>query len=486
MPVRSTSAERTGGALPRRTIGLRARRGWTGTAAAVTALLLVGTLAQPVPARAASTAEVSLSGRGTAQVDGVQAAGEWDRAGRLDFRQTLAGVDGTGAVAASLFVMNDDQNLYLGVRVAAVPGCSYYPSFAFDNDGDGDPFGLGSDSLAAHVDSSAAGSIELLDAFVWPEANIGLDTFTATGYPPAGTNDGSAAGGHPNGTATWVELAHPIDSSDDAHDFSRSIGATIGMLLLSTMQGGQCGTCVGAACYGTTTLPGLGQITVRFVGTDDVAPLITSGPTVEGAVRSTLGGGSTLVRWAGTDGTGLGIDRYQVQQQRDGGTWTTVATTTTTRITRALSFGHTYRFRVRPRDLAGNWGSWATGPSIVPTLTQSTSSLVHYPIGPWTTQLTSNASGGATRWSKATSARASFTFTGRAIAWVSATGSTRGRVGVYVDGIYRGTVSLYASTTHWRRIVFSGSWRLRGTHTIQLRSVLSGHRIDVDAFVVYH
>ena len=464
----------------------RVRLRWAGTAAAAVALLLATTLAQPVPARAASPAGVSLSGRGTAQIDGTQGAGEWDRAGRLDFRQTLAGVDGTGDVAASLFVMNDDQDLYLGVRIAAVPGCSYYPSFAFDSDRDGDPFGLNDDSLAAHVDSWAAGSIELLDEFVFPEANIGPDTFATTGYPPAGTNDGSAAGGHPNGTATWVELAHPIDSADDAHDFSRSIGDAIGMLLMSTMQGGQCGSCgVGPACYGVTTVPGLGQITVRFVGPDDVAPVITGGPTVEGAVRSTLGSGSTLVRWTGTDGTGLGVDRYQVQQRRDGGAWTTVATTPSTRITRALAFGHTYRYRVRPRDLAGNWGSWATGPSIVPTLIQSTSSLVHYPIGRWVTQATSLASGGATRWSTAAPARASFTFTGRAIVWVSATGSTRGRVGVYVDGVYRGTINLYSATTHWRRVVFSESWATRGTHTIQLRNVLAGHRMDVDAFVVY-
>ena len=72
------------------------------------------------------------------------------------------------------------------------------------------------------------------------------------------------------------------------------------------------------------------------------------------------------ISWMGADATGTGIDRYQVQRQKDGGAWTGLATTASTHVTRALRLGHAYRFRVRPRDLAGNWGDWATSIRVVP------------------------------------------------------------------------------------------------------------------------
>ena len=77
--------------------------------------------------------------------------------------------------------------MYLGAQLSAMPGCTWNPIFEFDSDHDGDPTGLYSDWVAVHVASSTAGDAELLDEFVYPEGNVGFDTFTATGYPPAGT-----------------------------------------------------------------------------------------------------------------------------------------------------------------------------------------------------------------------------------------------------------------------------------------------------------
>jgi hypothetical protein len=448
------------------------------------AVISIGLVGQPTLVRAVSAQQLSLSAWGTARIDGVRGSGEWDGAARIDFQATLPAVDGGATVPASVYVMNDAKNMYLASDLAAIAGCTYNPIFEFDNDNDGDPNEIGSDWVAAHVPPGTSGPEPLLDMFVYPVGNVGFDTYTASGYPPAGTIDGAAAGGHPGGTSTWVEMSHPLDSGDDAHDFSLTLGDTVGLLFEAHTTGTGCGTCIGPACHGSTIVPSVGLAQV-VVHRDLESPVITSSPRVAGAVPSTLGSGSTLISWKGSDGAGTGVDGYQLQQQKDAGSWTTIASTTANHVTRSLALGHSYRYRVRAHDHAGNVGAWAAGSTVVPELVQGSSSRVHYPIGTWHTQTTTNASGGSTRWSTSTSARATFSFTGRAVAWVASTGSNRGRVNVYVDGVLRTKVNLVASSTHWKRVLFSASWSSRSIHTIELRSALSGYRIDVDAFVVY-
>ena len=53
-----------------------------------------------------------------------------------------------------------------------------------------------------------------------------------------------------------------------------------------------------------------------------------------------------------------GLRYYQAQKRRDGGRWYSYDVTTRTSMTRTWSRGHTYEFRVRSRDKAGNWGAW--------------------------------------------------------------------------------------------------------------------------------
>jgi hypothetical protein len=71
------------------------------------------------------------------------------------------------------------------------------------------------------------------------------------------------------------------------------------------------------------------------------------------------------VRWSGTD-KGWGIGSYKLQRSVDGGTWKTVtlADTTVTKVGQKLAFGHTYRYRVRATDKAGNVGAWDYGTTI--------------------------------------------------------------------------------------------------------------------------
>ena len=106
--------------------------------------------------------------------------------------------------------------------------------------------------------------------------------------------------------------------------------------------------------------------------------------------------------------------------------------------------------------------------------------------GTWRRVVSAGASGGVVRTTATKGASATFRFTGRAVAWVAPVGSARGSARIYVDGVYRTTVSLYRAGADVRRVVYRAAWSARGTHTLEIRVVgTPGHpRVDVDAFAV--
>jgi subtilisin len=192
-----------------------------------------------------------------------------------------------------------------------------------------------------------------------------------------------------------------------------------------------------------------------------------------------------LVTWpAATDATSA-IANYALQRRVDDAAWTSLASTVATVRTAATTqmLGHTYEYRVRARDAAGNWSGWAAGRAMTSVLFQDRSSAVSY-SGTWTRYLYVNASGGSTTYATAAGARARATFTGRSVALIAPCGPTRGSAAIYVDGVYRGTVSFRRSTGQSRLVMFSTSFATLGSHTIDVR--LSGNgRVDVDAFVIF-
>jgi uncharacterized protein YkwD len=69
------------------------------------------------------------------------------------------------------------------------------------------------------------------------------------------------------------------------------------------------------------------------------------------------------VTWSGRDiwlqVLTAGHRYFQVQRRVAGGAWENLGTTTARKITKWWRRGWTYEIRVRERDRAGNWGSWA-------------------------------------------------------------------------------------------------------------------------------
>ena len=154
---------------------------------------------------------------------------------------------------------------------------------------------------------------------------------------------------------------------------------------------------------------------------------------------------------------------------------------------RNLAFNSSYQFRVRARDAAGNWSTWAA--TSVPyrvTHTSDRSPSVRYSgsgsgaasSSATSDTLMSTTSRGATSLATRSPDRASrwSCHEARRAAWVE----------VRIDGTYVGKISLWASSLKARQIVFSRAWSTTATRTIELRTVTSSSRklVSLDAFVV--
>jgi hypothetical protein len=198
----------------------------------------------------------------------------------------------------------------------------------------------------------------------------------------------------------------------------------------------------------------------------------------------------TRVAWGASTDSATNVDHYNVLMNVDGAGFSSIASSSTgTSLVRPLLFGHRYQFRVSAVDAAGHTGTPRDGPSFVPVLYQQTSTLSSAKVtytGTWTTSSTSSFSGGTARYATAAGASATFTATlVRGIGFVTTRASTRGSFKVYVDGVFKATVSASSSTTRYRQDVYQFSWATAGTHKIKIVvSGTSGHpRVDVDAFI---
>jgi hypothetical protein len=229
------------------------------------------------------------------------------------------------------------------------------------------------------------------------------------------------------------------------------------------------------------------RTSVYTVHVDSAVPVAV--PPASLRITSTrLSGSSIGIRhgWAaGTDAFG-GITRYQARWVVDGVTGSPSTISPTTRsASRTLTGGHVYELEVRAGDAAGNWSPWLRGGPLSLQLVQDRSSTITS-SGTWSRSTRSAWSGGTALHSRQKGASVSRSFTGRGIAFVTATASTRGRAQIWIDGVQVATVSLYAKTLTPRRVMFTRTWATPGPHTIKVVVAgTAGHpRVDLDAFVV--
>lgn len=210
-------------------------RAWT--------LALVLLAAAGAVAAAPKPAPRIVSAQGTATIDGVDAPGEWSGAAREDFRLNDSGAP------ASFLVMNDATSLYLAVRVGTrAPGWSDV-LVNFDDDGDGIP-AEGDDGFRIYAWNGSYRSLsdsyytKKLPCPVGIPACWGIDDAEA-----GGSTDARAAAGS-DGSSMFYEIAKPLDSADDAHDFSLAAGDLVAVLANSQVD-----LCDGITCS-HTGIPG--------------------------------------------------------------------------------------------------------------------------------------------------------------------------------------------------------------------------------------
>ncbi|MEX2109505.1 MAG: hypothetical protein WD802_02760 [Gemmatimonadaceae bacterium] len=157
------------------------------------------------------SAQLTVTG---VSIDGVLSAGEWTGATTFNF---TANVPGEGTTPATLFVMNNAENLYLAVRFARtiVDAGDNRLQFEFDANNDG----LG----------PAIGD----DYFVFQHTSISVfsDAFRSSGGVTNDTQrDGAGAFGN-DGTHSVYEISHPLNTGQAGQDFALTAGSTIGLFL---------------------------------------------------------------------------------------------------------------------------------------------------------------------------------------------------------------------------------------------------------------
>jgi hypothetical protein len=191
-----------------------------------------------------------------------------------------------------------------------------------------------------------------------------------------------------------------------------------------------------------------------------------------------------LVTWTARD-VGWGVRSYRLQRSVDGGPWKGVASTTSRSRAQVLTAGHSYRYRVRAVDKAGNVGAWAVGPVLRPVLVADGNAAVGY-RGLWTVAADPTARGGALHSTNTAGASATYRFYGRDIEWIARRAPDEGQARVYIDGRYVRTVDLAAAVNDPGRGVFRRHWLAAGTHTIRIVAVGTAGRptVDVDSFAI--
>ncbi len=191
------------------------------------------------------------------------------------------------------------------------------------------------------------------------------------------------------------------------------------------------------------------------------------------------------VNWTGSD-VGWGIAKYQLQRSVDGGSWRAVALPSlkSVAISAQTIPGHSYRYRVRAVDKAGNTGAWNAGPTVRVALAGDSSAAVHY-TGTWSVVPDPAALGGTMRTATTAGATATYSFSARGIAWVAPRGPDQGRAYVYLDGVRVATVDLGSPSAQAPAIVFRKLWTAVGSHVIKIRVLGTAGRpsVSVDGFI---
>ena len=265
--------------------------------------------------------------------------------------------------------------------------------------------------------------------------------------------------------------------------------SAVGDALSCTLDG------VSASCTSPVALTGLGQGTHTYRATesdlagntaaasiswtvDTTAPVVTvtGSSTLSGPVRlamneavTGLTTSSVLLRPVGGAAIATTLACADAAKVAVGCDATNIRSATLTPAT-PLVPGQHYEVVVNPAgaatvtDVAGNPAATRTTAFRGALLNQEWSAASSYR---WKRVATTKALGGSYVVEHRAGATASWSFTGTAVTWVTATGPRSGRAQVWVDGVKKRSVNNYAAGAHWK-VARTVSGLAAGTHTVKI------------------
>ena len=234
-----------------------------------------------------------------------------------------------------------------------------------------------------------------------------------------------------------------------------------------------------------------GAVTISYT-VDNLAPVVTSGPSVYMRKGGSLAGTQlpVTVTWAANDGVGpwiAGIAGFDLESSTDGGsTWSPLAhvNPNLSSYDTTVAAGASVAFRLTATDKVGNVSAPVAGPSRTYSLVQQTGGVTY--VGAWSAASAANYSGGSVKYATVAGRTAKYTFSGRTIALVATKGKTMGKVKIYIGTTLVATVDLRKAATQYRTVVWSKTWATSASRTVKLVVVGTAGRprVDLDAFVI--
>lgn len=243
-----------------------------------------------------------LSGYGTATIDGKLSAGEWDSAAEIPvFAGELSG--------STLFVMNDEKNLYIALSVV-------------------DDTLTSDDHIEIRFDNSHNGILDLNDdtGGLSGLVTIGDGYFDGENYVPDSNTHGVGATQN-DGTRNFIEYSKPLDTGD-ANDFNLSIGDTVGFCITYFKDGTAVdNTQFGPACRIIINEQNLyGHILLISSGVDASVDSVQKEDNKEQSTNAPEGGGCLIA--TATFGTELASQVQTLREIRDNILFRTISGTT--------------------------------------------------------------------------------------------------------------------------------------------------------------
>ena len=207
---------------------------------------------------------------------------------------------------------------------------------------------------------------------------------------------------------------------------------------------------------------------LKFVWSQAVGPDV-SRPRVVLQAGNTVATGAATVSWHPKPRT-TRLEKFQLQRKVTGGTWKTVELPKPKawKTDAWVKIGGNSRFRIRARDLKGNWGPWS--------YSHKRRTVVRGPAG---TTIAGEFES-ATVEPQKIKAR----FTGRSVALVMRTGPDMGSVRIFVNGKSQGIFSLERTEATQRRLIFARNWSTSKERSIAVKPISDGARVDFNGFFV--